>query len=263
MKAKTFIIVLLALILAFGIFAYIVPPSSVHTVSGKTMTMDGTITGYYETKYTQFHGNDVIESFVSFKYMDAEQNVLIDLVSDDKMSIRSALLAEEVVGNESVYYEPKNYSSQSDEDYVREEYVFVDGVYVAYWRYGSIARQEYKYFYNGVEIIHEIADEGYFLFGGAVSPSDVVTIFVGGEKDAYNRTYNSTTGDIITTEYYVYDKDGLCLGTYVFDSENNKIEEKLTHYVKEYKNNGEATVTLYDYKGNELGTAKYSGGYCQ
>ena len=40
-------------------------------------------------------------------------------------------------------------------------------------------------------------------------------------------------------------------------------DEKFTHYIKEYKNNGEATVTLYDYAGAELGTAKYSGGYCQ
>ena len=50
--------------------ACVTPEPTVHKVSGKTVTMDGTITGYYETVYTQIPGRDSVESIVSFKYTE-------------------------------------------------------------------------------------------------------------------------------------------------------------------------------------------------
>ena len=265
-KMKRLFSLLLVMTMIVSFSACVTPEPTVHKVSGKTVTMDGTITGYYETEYTQIPGRDSIESIVSFKYVDAEQNVLIDLVSDDKMSITSAFLAEEVVGNEGVYYGLTDRSSQSEEDFTREVYFFRDGTLSFYMKRGAVAYNECRYFQDGKVIIHEILDvnQGIYTYPSHIGNEIIIYVSnAGGDKDQYTKTYNATTGDVISTEYELYDENGLCLGSYTYDSEGNKIDEKLTHYIKEYKNNGEATVTLYDYAGTELGTAKYSGGYCQ
>ena len=264
MKRLFALILVMTMIVSFS--ACVTPEPTVHKVSGKTVTMDGTITGYYETEYTQIPGRDSVESIVSFKYTDAEQNVLIDLVSDDKMSITSAFLAEEVVGNESVYYRLTDMPSQSSEKYIVEEYFFNDGTLTYYMKRNNMGYNECKYFQDGKVIIHEILDvnQGIYTYPSHIGNEIIIYVSnAGGDKDQYTKTYNATTGDVISTEYELYDENGLCLGSYTYDSEGNKIDEKFTHYIKEYKNNGEATVTLYDYAGTELGTAKYSGGYCQ
>ena len=264
MKRLFALILVMTMIVSFS--ACVTPEPTVHKVSGKTVTMDGTITGYYETEYTQIPGRDSVESIVSFKYTDAEQNVLIDLVSDDKMSITSAFLAEEVVGSQGVYYGLTDMPSQSSEKYIVEEYFFNDGTLTYYMKRDIMAYNECKYFQDGKVIIHEILGKDQGMYAHPSRVGNEIIIYVsnaGGDKDQYTKTYNATTGDVISTEYELYDENGLCLGSYTYDSEGNKIDEKFTHYIKEYKNNGEATVTLYDYAGTELGTAKYSGGYCQ
>ena len=77
------------------------------------------------------------------------------------------------------------------------------------------------------------------------------------------KNYNATNGDVLTVERSLYDGNGLYLGSFVYDSTGNKVDTNLKHYIKEYSDNGDQTVTLYDNTGIELGTVKYSDGYCQ
>lgn len=264
MKRLFSLLLVVAMIVSFS--ACVVSVPTVNTISGELTAEDGTVTGHFETEYSSTNQN-VIDRFISFKLMDAEQSVLIDLKSDEDNEISYALTGSNAALNrysEIIYVG----FDDNNKEITRETYSIKNGQLSTYEKdyIGAFGIQEYKLYSNGEVIIHEIAGENQ---GMLVSPSNIGNEIIinvsnaGDGKGQYTKTYNATTGDVISTEYELYDENGLHLGSYTYDAENNKIDEKLTHYVKEYKNNGEATITLYDYKGNELGTVKYSGGYCQ